>query len=197
MRIVVAGMLGCLIALLAAGEAKSEVDPGIRAFVESWESKARSINALAKGDAAQIAADCGELTGNAFDFDGMLPDALPEIWAKLNADQRAALASAVAKKASADCIDRIRDYDGATFAILGVRIADGGDRLATADVRSVGGRDVHVTWRLRAADPDRWRAVDMIVEGRSMTASIRDRFNRILLSKNGDLAMAIALMGNK
>jgi hypothetical protein len=30
-----------------------------------------------------------------------------------------------------------------------------------------------------------------------MTAGIRDRFNRILLSRNGNLAAAIALMGNK
>ena len=197
MRIVVAGVLGCLFASLAAGEARCEVDPGIRAFVERWESKAKSIKALAKDDAAQIAAGCGELTGSAFDFDAMLPDALPDVWAKLNASQRMALAAAVAKKAASDCVDRIRDYDGAPFAILGVRIADDGDQLATADVRSAGGRDMHVTWRLRAADPDHWKAVDMIVEGRSMTASVRDRFNRILLSRNGNFAAAIALMGNK
>ena len=197
MRFVVVGVLGCLFASLAAGAARAEVDSRVRAFVDNWESKAKIIKALAKDDTTQIAADCAVLTDSAFDFDAMLPDALPEVWAKLKPDQQKTLVGATAKKAASDCIDRIRDYDGAPFTILGVRIADGGDRLATADVRSAGGRDMHVTWRLRPADPDRWKAVDMIVEGRSMTAGIHDRFNRLLMSRNGNLAAAIASMGDR
>lgn len=197
MRILVAGLLGCVLASLTIGDARCESDPGIREFVDHWDSRARSIKSLTRDNDAQIAAGCGELTGGAFDFDAMLRDTLPDTWAKLNPIQRKVLAAVIAKKAASDCINHIQDYDDAPFTILGIRIADNGDRLVTANVRSAGGRNVHVTWRLRPVDPNHWKAVDMIIEGHSMTADVRGEFSRILISRNGNLTAAIDIMGRR
>ncbi|MBI3678734.1 MAG: ABC transporter substrate-binding protein [Proteobacteria bacterium] len=197
MRIVIAGLLCCMLASLAIGDARCETDPGIRQFVEHWEAAAKAIKSRASGGDTQIAAGCSELTGAAFDFDALLRESIPGTWTKLKPAQRTTLAAAVAKRATTDCVDHIQDYDGSPFAILGVRVADDGDRLVTANVRSAGGRNVHVTWRLRAADLGHWTAVDLIVEGRSMTARIRSEFNQILTIRNGNLTATIDTMARR
>jgi ABC-type transporter MlaC component len=197
MHAVVVGLLGVLLTTGAPARAALEVDPGIGAFVQHWESASRSIKSIPPGDKERIAAACRELTVEAFDFDGMARATFADIWARIAPAPRQSLASTLEHRAGSSCVDHVQDYDGAAFVILGVRMADDGDRLATANVHPVRGQNVHVTWRLRLAAPGHWKAVDLIVEGRSMRARIRDEFNRVLASRHGNLPAAIELMGKR
>lgn len=197
MHAVVVGLFGAVLLNAAPERAALVVDPGIGAFVQHWESASRSIKSIPRNNKERIAAACRELTAEAFDFDGMARGTFADIWARIAAAPRQSLASTLENKAVSNCVDHVQDYGGAPFAILGVRTTDDGDRLATANVRSASGRNVHVTWRLRPADPDHWKAVDLIVEGRSMRAHVRDEFNRVLASRRGNLPAAIELMGRR
>jgi ABC-type transporter MlaC component len=194
---VVIGLLGATLLNAAPACAASEADPGIGAFVQYWESAARSIKSIPLNDKKGVVAACRELTDASFEFDAMAQDALPAIWPKLDVLQRKTLAAAIARKAASDCVRHVEDYGGAPFTILGIRIADDGDRLATANVRTAAGRNVHVTWRLRPGDPGHWKAVDLIVEGRSTTAGVRGEFSRVLASKHGNLPAAVEAMGKR
>ena len=194
---VVIGLVGATLLIAAPARAASEVDPGIDAFVQQWESASRAIKSFPPNDKDRIAAACRKLTDESFDFDVMAHGTFADIWAKIPSAPRQSLALTLEKRAVSDCVDHIGEYGGGPLTLLGVRIADDGDRLATVDVRSAGGRNVHVAWRLRAPDTTRWKAVDLIVEGRSMRAGLRNEFNRILASRNGNVAAAVDMMGRR
>ncbi len=190
---IVIAMLGSV--LLGAAPDLSDIDPGIRAFVQHWETESRAIKSIRKNE-ENVAARCRMLTDGAFDFDVMAHDAFADIWETLGPVQRQSLAAALDKRTVSNCVDRIGDYGGGPFTLLGVRTAEDGTKLATANVRA-GGGDLHVTWSLRRTGDAGWKAVDLSVNGRSLSGDFRGEFDRLLMTKKGSIAATVDVIARR
>jgi ABC-type transporter MlaC component len=184
-------LAAALFALAGAAPAIAQTDPAVSEFVTYWEAAALSVYPLPDRTAAKLARACRELTGWGFDLETVSKNALKNRWQDLNPRQRITLVANVGERAVADCKDHILDYDGKPFAILGVRAAEGGEQLATASVGTARGKARNITWRLHNSDATHFRAVDVIVDGRSMVSDLYAEYERALRMQNGKVDAAI------
>lgn len=172
--------------------ASAEPDPSIGGFVTFFGTSVREIHARTDaGEAA--AAPCRALVERIFDLDVMARFALGAQWERVTASQRDSYRTAFDERITADCVKRIREYRGETVTLLGVRAADGGERLVATRFAVPGEPGRILTWRLRAGGPP-LRARDLIVDGSSLLLSARDEYAAVLRSHNGDINALITFM---
>jgi ABC-type transporter MlaC component len=123
----------------------------------------------------------------------MAQDVNTELWEKMTPTQRETFRAAFEHRMISSCVKQFRGYEGQNLQVLGVRTTQSGNLLATV---RVGSQDdgKQVTWRLRNYGSERWRAVDVITEGRSMVGDARVEFAAVLQSMNGDIEALIAFL---
>lgn len=173
--------------------ARAQTDPSINAFVTSFATSIREIHAQMGAGDGKSTERCRALVARAFDLDTMARSALGAAWEKLTPFQRDAYRAAFERRIASDCVRRIREYRGEEMTLLGVRSGEGGDRLAATRfaVRGEAGRIL--TWRLRPGGSPP-RALDLIVDGRSLLLSAREEYAAVLQSHNGDINALIEFM---
>lgn len=84
---------------------------------------------------------------------------------------------------------RFADYSGETFTVIGETKQSNGDMLVNSLVKSAGGGDLKVDWRVRGA-----RVVDVIVEGVSMAVTQRSDFAAVIEQGGGKLDPLLAYL---
>jgi ABC-type transporter MlaC component len=190
-------MLGKMFVLIVAAAllpqpGLAQTDPAIGNFVAFFETSVREIRGrLDAGEAAT--APCRVLMERVFDLDAMARFALGAPWERIAASQRESYRAAFGERIAADCVKRIREYRGERMTLLGVRPADGGDRLAATRFAVSGETGRILTFRLRAGGPP-LRARDLIVDGSSLLLSTRDSYAAVLRSHDGDINALITFM---
>jgi phospholipid transport system substrate-binding protein len=70
--------------------------------------------------------------------------------------------------------NRLDEYGGATFRVIGSRVA-GGETIVTSEITRADGMRVQFDWYL-AADGGQYRITDVTVGGVSMKVALRDQF---------------------
>jgi ABC-type transporter MlaC component len=174
-------------------EPSAQTSPSINDFVAKLDSATRAIHENSKKDATLIREGCRALLNEILDLDAMAQAANAEIWEKMTAPQRELFRVAFEHRMIANCVRQFGTYEGESLQLAGVRTADDGHLLATVRVGSQDDAKL-VTWRLHNFGPDRWRAVDVISEGRSAVTDARIEYAAVLQSVNGDIEALIAFM---
>jgi ABC-type transporter MlaC component len=168
-------------------------DSSVEAFVAKLDSGTRAIHEKSKNDPVLIRQGCRDLLQQILDLDTMAKDVDAELWEKLTPPQRETFRGAFEHRMIASCVKQLGDYEGQNLQLLGIRTAQGGNLLATIRVGSQEDGKL-VTWRLRNSGSERWRAIDVITEGRSMVGDARVEFAAVLQSMNGDIEALIAFL---
>lgn len=180
-------------AVMLPQAASAQADPPVAAFVASFDASVREIHTHMGAGEGQGTARCRALMERVFDLDAMARFALGASFEKITATQRQSYRSAFEQKITIDCVRRVREYRGEQMTLLGVRAGEGGERLAATRFAVSGENGRILTWRLRAGAPP-LRALDLIVDGRSLLLSARDEYAAILKSHDGDINALITFM---
>ena len=166
----------------------------VDAFVAQLDKSMRSIHAQAKGKADRTRAGCRDLLSRLLALDVMARATVSDDWDKMTDSQRGSFRSAFAERMASECVRSISDYDGDEIKLVGVRSPKDGDILASVRFDTEDDNSKRVTWRLRQVDSETWRAVDVILEGRSAVLTARDEFAAVLQSHDGNIEALIASM---
>jgi ABC-type transporter MlaC component len=174
-------------AMLLDRAATAQTDPQVAEFLTSIN---RSITELPGQTGSQASLTCGRIVASAINMGAVTESALGPVWDRMTSQQRAAYRVAAQRWAVRDCVRRNQDIGGNPLEFLGVRQGAAGERvLATRS-----SQPAHtVIWRLRGSG--RVRAVDVVIDGRSMILSLRDDMKAVLDHNNGDIDMAIGALG--
>ena len=180
------GSIICWVVLFGRAAA-AQTDPQVAEFLDSIN---RSIAELAGQAGSQASLTCERIVVSAINMGAVTESALGPVWDRMTSQQRAAYRVAAQRWAVRDCVRRNQDIGGNPLEFLGVRQGVAGERLLAT--RS--SQPAHtVIWRLRGSG--RVRAVDVVIDGRSMILSLRDDMKALLDHNNGDIDMAIGALG--
>ena len=184
-------------ALMALGPmpgARAQSDPAIAEFVARIDHSIRSIAAAPSDE--QIRAICVSFIRLALNLDAMASAASAGTWDRMTPQQRAGYRTAFERRLARDCIFQNRQYRGESLTVLGVRRGDGGDRLVATQLGRPAQPGRLVIWRLRPGPDRKLRAVDILLDGRSMVISMSDEARSILDRANGDIDALLGSMGH-
>jgi ABC-type transporter MlaC component len=185
-------ILGVLAFLSVSTHARSE--PTVDTFVAQLDKSMRSIHAQANGKADRTRAGCRDLLSRLLALDVMARATVSDAWDKMTDSQRDSFRSAFAERMASACVRGFSDYDGDEIKLVGVRSPKGGDILASVRFGTEDDNSKRITWRLRQVDGETWRAVDVILEGRSAVLTAQEEFAAVLQSQDGDIEALIASM---
>jgi ABC-type transporter MlaC component len=144
-----------------------------------------SLVASNGGDGAP--AFCGSIIIASFDFEAMARVTSAGAWDRMNAQQRQAYRAAFLRRAQKDCAFASAKSGGETLRLVGIRPTDGGDRLVATRVTEGWQSGRVIVWRVRPDARRRLRAVDVIVDGRSMAMVGRAEAKAALDRNDGDI----------
>lgn len=84
-------------------------------------------------------------------------------------------------------VDRFTEYAGESLKVVKTAPADGAVMVHAEIVRPAGGPPVRVDWRVATQD-GKHKIIDLIVEGTSMSATMRSEFGSVIRQKGGEVA---------
>jgi ABC-type transporter MlaC component len=180
--------------LFLAGSAFAQVDPAIDQFVQVIQSSLLAISAQAPARDGGAREGCGDLMARVLDVGAMAQAASDDAWDLMTQPQRERFREGFARRLRSDCIGPIRDYRGEPVTLAGVRPLGPGERLVAIRLGAEDAPGRVITWRLRAGGPDGEKAVDIIVDGRSTVASLRNEISAVLQAQKGDIDALIGYL---
>jgi ABC-type transporter MlaC component len=178
------------VGLVLPGGPAQAADAAVQTFVRQVNAVVASVE---PGNRAAIETACGRLVAQAFDVPAMAPEIAGEAWRRMNAAERQAYQRGLAGKAATECVAHGNEMAGNTLDLVGVRKGDSGDRLVA--VRQSQGRGRTVIWRVRAREGGSLKAIDMMVDGRSLAAAARRDARDVLERTGGDVTALIRSVG--
>jgi ABC-type transporter MlaC component len=175
--------------------AAAQSDASIAEFISYFDKSIQTIRAEAPDGDERTREKCKALLDRVLDLDTITRHAAGEkTWSAMTPAQRSSFRAGVDTRVSTECARSVREYRGETATLLGVRNSDNGEKLATTRLPLASGSDRTVAWRLRSGGPRGWRAVDVVTNGRSAAADLRNEYAGFLQAQNGDIDALIAHM---
>jgi len=176
-----AGWLAAVLGLFGAVAAAAETQPGLRPR-QIIEESAKQVLAIMRDPARtkdQRISELESLAYERFDFRTMTRLVLSRNWKKLTPEQQDEFVVQLRQYLANDYSSRLDRYDQEDVLVLGERQEPRGD--VTVRTQMVGGQvdGAVVDYRMREED-GRWRIIDVIVEGISLVANLRDQFREVL-----------------
>jgi hypothetical protein len=172
---------------LFAGAAATKIDPQDAEFLASVN---RSITELAGQPGPQASSTCDRIVASAINMDAVIQSALSQMWGRISLQQRTAFRAAARRWAVRDCLRQNQGNEGNPLEFLGIRQGEDGERLLAT--RS--SKPAHtIIWHLRGSG--RVRAVDVVIDGRSMILSLGDETKALLDRNNDDIDIATEILG--
>jgi len=173
--------------------AYAESDPAIVEFVGQVSRSAQAI--AVEPNQGRAYAMCLDLLRAVVDLDAMASVASAGAWDRMNPRQQGRYRSAFERRLARDCLFRSGEYGGGALSLVGVRGGERGDRLVATRVEASGEAGRNVIWRLRSEAGGRLRAVDILLDGRSILIAMRDAAKNALDRGSGDVEALIRSLG--
>jgi phospholipid transport system substrate-binding protein len=137
-----------------------------------------------------------KLLRESFDMDTIGRFALGRYWRTATDSQRKEYTNLFRKMVVQVYSARFSEYDGQKFETRSVRPEGEKDTLVTSFIIPPSGPEVQVDWRVRHKD-GRYRIVDVIVEGVSMSVTQRSDFAAVIQRGGGDVGVLLNHLRNK
>jgi phospholipid transport system substrate-binding protein len=176
---------------LLAGSAEQRDPSGARALIERTVDGVLKILNDAALDTAARRAQLEELAWDRFDFTTMSRAVVAKYWRRFSDEQKQTFISEFKSFLARTYGNRIGRYTSETVDIVGERITSRGNVLVLT--RIVGGEygGAEIEYMLNHRE-ERWRVIDVKVEGISLVLNYRDQF-RSILSNGGPEKLIDAL----
>ncbi len=170
-------------AALAADDARPVAELGPREVVEVTVADVLAILADERLDSATRRSRIEAIAFDVFDFTTMSKLVLARNWKRFSQEQRRAFVREFKAHLSRSYGSRLDRIGNETVEIVSTRDEPRGD--VTVITKVVGGQfdDIEMRYRLRYRK-ERWRAIDVVIEGVSLVANFRSQFAEVL-SKGG------------
>jgi phospholipid transport system substrate-binding protein len=179
-----------LVAAPAAHAADAAGDGEARAVVRRALDEALAILKQTSLPAGQRLAGVEEVAREHFDFEAMSKLVLARNWKRFSPEQQRDFVAEFQTLLSRRYGRRLERYADVRVEIVGERAEARGD--VTVRTVVVGGRfgGARIDYRMRPRD-DRWRAIDVVIEGVSLVGSYRSQFADLLGSRTPDALLAL------
>ena len=174
--------IAVVLALVLAAPASAATGAGAQALIE--ETVAQVLDVL-KDDDKSTAERRKELEAIAharFDFRTMARLVLGRNWKRLDDGQRDEFVGAFTTYLANDYGSRLDRYEQEEVAVIGEEPKPRGDVVVKTKI--VGGENdgAVVDYRMRHRN-DKWRIIDVVIEGISLVANFRDQFSEVIGNK--------------
>ena len=174
-------VLSCL--ALGALSAEAAEDPDLtaepRKVIEAAAERIISILSQKDQSAEQRVQDLEKIAYEIFDFTTMSKLVLARSWRKLSKEQKGEFVREFKRSLARTYGTRLDRYDQEQVEIYGSQIEPRDD--VSIKTRMVGGQydGAELSYRLRKRQ-DRWRIIDVVIEGVSLVSNYRSQFAEIL-----------------
>jgi ABC-type transporter MlaC component len=176
-------MLFFAVLVMSALSARAQSDGQVNDFVARLTSGVRGAGTT---PSAAMSA-CAQLFRSVADAPAIARAAAGPAWRSMTSRHRNAYSAAIERRISADCAREGGDRAFGAITLVGASPTQSGHRLITTRVNA-GGRSMTIVWRVHASTSgSSLRAVDLLVEGRSVVAALHDETAAVLAGTSGDL----------
>ena len=150
-----------------------------RSLIEDAATKIVSILGRKDGEANTRVAQIEEIAYELFDFTTMSKLVLARNWRKLDKEKRAEFVREFKRNLSRTYGTRLDRYDQENIEVFGTQVEPRND--VSVKTRVVGGQfdGAVISYRLRERS-ERWRIIDVVIEGISLVSNYRSQFAEIL-----------------
>lgn len=182
-------LVSLILSMVAPAPARAADDPAITAEPRQLmaETADRIIAILGQSDLPQEerVRQIEEIAYDIFDFRTMSKLVLARNWRKLSDEQKAEFVREFKRNLSRTYGTRLDRYEQEKVEIFGARVEPRND--VTIKTRIVGGQfdGAELSYRMRKRS-DRWRIIDVVIEGVSLVSNYRSQFAEILSSESID-----------
>jgi len=172
-----AALLGLAGAVGLAADPEQPLRP--RQIIEQSAEQVLAIMRDPGRTTEQRIAEIEALAYDRFDFRTMTRLVLARNWKKLTSEQQDEFVVQLRQYLANDYSSRLDRYEQQDVIVLDERQEPRGD--VTVRTKMVGGQvdGAIVDYRLRQSD-GRWRIIDVVIEGISLVANLRDQFREVL-----------------
>ncbi len=169
----------------------SQIEAGARSFIDSMAQ--RAIGFLSSDTLSYDAKKqhFGKLLQDSFDMETIGRFTLGRYWRVSTRQQQEEYLRLFRKMVIEVYSSRFEEYNGQKFEVRGVRQDGDKDALVTSFLIPDQGPEVQVDWRVRFKG-GRYKVVDVIVEGVSMSVTQRSDFSAVIQRGGGDVQVLLA-----
>jgi phospholipid transport system substrate-binding protein len=174
------------IALVAPAETLAEAPAGSpQSVVEHLQSALLdSMHQAARRTPSERSAALGAVVSDSYDLEFMARTALGAGWRNLEDSQRQRWVEALGRMISATLVDGFGSYTGEAFEILGEHAAPLDTVIVATRLVTPHEDDVEFDYRLRRSG-ERWRVVDVYVDGGASEVALRRSEYSSVLARSG------------
>jgi phospholipid transport system substrate-binding protein len=174
-----------------AAKGKSQIQTGAENFVGSMAKRALDFLGNGQQTPAQKTESFRRLLEDNYDMDTIGRFTLGRYWKIATPQQRDEYQKLFRKRVVEMYSRRFSDYKGQKFEVKGSRPDGDSDIIVNSSILPTDGSpEVMVEWRVRYKD-DRYRVVDVIVEGVSMSVTQRSDFASVIQQGGGDVQVLL------
>ncbi len=175
----------------ASAEKGSQVQVGAQNFVNSMARRALDFLGNAQQTQNQKTESFRRLLEDNYDMETIGRFTLGRYWKTATPQQRTEYQKLFKKRVVEMYSQRFSEYKGQKFEVVSARAEGENDTIVTSKIIPVDGSpQVVVDWRVRYKD-GRYRVVDVIVEGVSMSVTQRSDFSSVIQQGGGDVQVLI------
>lgn len=186
-----------LMVLLASTLATSALAtaPAEQTFVQGLGEKALSILANKSVTKEQANATFKQMLNDNFDLPAIGRFVLGRYWNVATPVEQQEYMQLFNRMVEKIYLDRFGLYSGEGFNVTGMRPdAQGTDKMVTSQVVRPQGPPVNVEWRVRDAGAGKFKIVDVIVEGVSMSVTQRAEFSSVIQRGGGTVESLLVML---
>jgi phospholipid transport system substrate-binding protein len=132
-----------------------------------------------------------KLLNESFDMNTISRFALGRYWRASTPEQRKEYQKLFQAMVIEVYSQRFSEYSDQEFETKGYRVDSQTDTIVTSVIRSPSGPDIQVDWRVRYKN-NRYKVVDIIVEGVSMSLTQRSDFSSVIQRGGGNVSVLLA-----
>lgn len=171
-------------------EESDQTGKGAMAFISSMGQQAIGFLADQSLTPDQKRISFGKLLQDSFDMRTIGRFSLGRYWRVASPAQRKEYQSLFENMIINVYSQRFSDYEGQRFETRGFRSAGANDAIVTSFIVPDTGPEVQVDWRVRYKN-GRYRVIDVIVEGVSMSVTQRSDFSSVIQRGGGDVQVLL------
>ena len=173
------------------GDASEKISKGAKGFIDSMGQRAVGFLGDASMDTSAKKSSFRKLLQDSFDMKTIGRFSLGRYWRVATPEQRKEYLRLFENMVIDVYSQRFSDYQGQKFETRSYRNDGPSDTIITSFIVPETGPEIQVDWRVRHKN-GRYRVIDVIVEGVSMSVTQRSDFSAVIQRGGGDVQGLLA-----
>ena len=198
-RCLAIGLVGLVLTSMVSGpvRAADPLEAHAETFIASLADKAVQALTVEGAQRSERVSRFRRLFNDHFAVHGIAKWVLGRYWRRASDDERSEYLILFEDMIVVSYVDRFAGYTGEALAITkAVALNDDSAMVYSEIVRPTGGPPVRVDWRV-ATEDENLHVVDVVIEGTSMSTTLRSDFSSIIRREGGKVAGLLKVMRDK